>query len=506
MAVHLIFTCLMRALNWLVVIAPFIAVHGATLTVGTGGQYSTLSAAAQVATAGDTLLVLDGLYNSGTQWISNLSGTAAQPIVIRAQNRHQAIFRGGTEAIHFTNCAYIEIRGLVIEQQTGNGINIDDGGDYQTPAHHFVIDDCLFRDMQSSGNSDLLKLSGLDDFVIRNCNFVNGSMGGSGIDMVGCHRGIIEDNILDGAGISGIQAKGGTQHILIRRNVLMHMPQRALNLGGSTGLQYFRPPLPSPITDAFEAADLQVYANIFVGSWAPVAYVGCVRAKVNHNTIFKPANWVIRILQETTVPGFLPCGQNEFRNNVVYLTRDLAEVNVGPNTDAQSFLFSNNLWFNEQGGNWTPGLPVAEANQVIANPQFIDTSQHDFRVVPSSPAVQMGAVLDEPDRDFLGQLYHQPPSIGAHEGFEITTTTGYFVAPNYILVGPNPSDSEVTVSGDFSDAFIQVVNLAGQVVQDHSNAQSQVTINLNALPAGVYFLRIASKTHQQLEIVKLIKM
>ncbi len=488
----------------LLVIATIHA-NSQTITVGSGGDYPTLSDAESHISAGDTVIVLDGIYSHGTQFLNDLHGTIADPIVIKADHEHQAIFRGGTEAIHLVNCTHLEIHGLIVEQQTGNGINIDDGGDYYTPTHHITIDRCIFRDMNAGGNNDLLKLSGLDSFSVRDCQFLNGGGGGSGVDMVGCHYGIIEDNYFDDSGTSGIQAKGGTQHILMQRNVFKNIDQRAVNLGGSTGLTFFRPPLPNPIVDVFEAADLEVYSNIFIGSWSPIAYVGCVRVKVVNNTIYKPENWVIRILQETTESGFLTCADNIFRSNAIYLEHDLTEVNIGPNTDPNSFILTNNLWYNEQSSSWTPTLPVTDSNQVLANPQFSDPTTEDFSIPAQSPCVSNGKVVASPKTDFVQFFFASPPSIGAHEGDASTTAIPYVVGHASIVMGPNPAANQVTVTGEFSDAMIQVLNASGQLVQDYSNASPPLTIYLDQLPDGLYFIKIASETYPMMWMERILK-
>ena len=51
-------------------------------------------------------------------------------------------------------------------------------------------------------------VAGDDGADIRSCG-----TGGSGIDMVGCHRGVIQSNVFrhtDFVGSTGVQAKGGT--------------------------------------------------------------------------------------------------------------------------------------------------------------------------------------------------------------------------------------------------------------------------------------------------------
>ncbi|MEM6378201.1 MAG: hypothetical protein AAF705_08305, partial [Bacteroidota bacterium] len=101
--------------------------YGQVITIGDTGDFPTLSAAQNSITPGDTLLLQAQVFSDGTQFLTNINGTATAPIVILAEAQHQSIFRGGTEAIHLINCSYIEINGVIVEQQTGNGINIDDG-------------------------------------------------------------------------------------------------------------------------------------------------------------------------------------------------------------------------------------------------------------------------------------------------------------------------------------------------------------------------------------------
>ena len=69
--------------------------------------------------------------------------------------------------------------------------------------------------------------------------------GGQAVDMVGCHRGLIDSCTFRGKpGLSqhtGPQTKGGSHEVTIRRCLFDHAEARAVNLGGSTGLRFFRP-------------------------------------------------------------------------------------------------------------------------------------------------------------------------------------------------------------------------------------------------------------------------
>ena len=386
---------------------------GATLEVGPGRTYSTLVQAAAVAVAGDTILLYPQVY-SGNQFISNLHGAPGAYIHIIGVDVEQVIFQGSSQAIHLSQVSYIQIEQISITGQTANGMNIDDGGTFDTPSHHVRIINCRFYNMAGTGNNDFLKLSGLDHFQVESCTFQSGASGGSGIDMVGCHEGTISACSFEQMGSNAIQAKGGTQFINIYRNFFKNSGQRSLNLGGSTSLEFFRP------QDApFEAADLNVYANVFIGSTAPIAYVGCVRVNVSNNTIINPGNWVIRILQETVDPArFLPCGDNQFINNIIYYGALSTHVNVGPNTDASSFTFAHNLWYRHTNpSNSAPNLPVSETNPVIGqDPLFMHFGSEDFRLSATSPAIDAG-LLNSFTLDFDGQIRPQGNSmdIGAFE-------------------------------------------------------------------------------------------
>jgi hypothetical protein len=390
------------------------AIQGSSrvLDVGVGRTYSTPAVAARDAMPGDTILLYPGVYR-GPFFLESITGRPDAWITLRGTNPTTCIIEGGSESLHLSDCSYMIIEDLLIRGQSSNGMNIDDAGSFDTPSHHIIIQRVAFERMNATGNNDFLKLSGLDAFVIDSCTFTDGSAGGSGIDMVGCHDGIIQRCRFERMGSNAIQAKGGTQHIRIERSTFIDAGQRAVNLGGSTGLAFFRP------QDArFEAADLYVYSNIFVRSTAPVAFVGCIRVDVANNTIINPERWVFRVLQETVdTSRFAPCGQNMFRNNVIVMRSSLStHINIGSNTDAGSFTVSSNLWFmsDNPARSKPAGVPWTESAGIYGvDPQFV--SSQDFHLQPSSAAVQSGVIIDSLRLDLAGKQFGRPPSRGALE-------------------------------------------------------------------------------------------
>lgn len=478
-------------MKWIwIVILPFNLLFSQNITIGPGGDFRTLSEANGTISAGDSVMVLNGVYQDGSQFLYDLKGNPSNPILIYAQTTSGVIFRGGTESIHLVNAEHVILEGFIIEGQTGNGINIDDGGDYDTPTKFVEVRQCTFRDIGASGNRDFLKLSGLDSFHIHDCTFLRGGDGGSGIDMVGCHHGIIEDNKIEDAGATGIQAKGGAQHITIRRNVLINMSERALNLGGSTGFAFFRPPIQRPFQNVFEAADLSVYSNLFIGSRAPIAYVGCVRVHVVNNTFVHPNNWVIRILQETTEPGFLTCSNNSFRNNIVFISEDLREVNIGPNTAPSTFHFAYNNWYNTNDPNYSPQLPVIDTFQTMLDPLFVDIAQDNYRLKKNSSCIGQGKLLPFARWDFDLNRFLDPPSQGAFEGGQTTNAVDFDTHSFDCIVFPNPSSGQLILKSNDALISLDVFDLTGELVYSHSLKEMNYSLNLDFLKRGIYYLII----------------
>jgi hypothetical protein len=295
-----------------------------------------------------------------------------------------------------SDCVYLTLRNLVVRKQTGNGINIDDGGTYETPAHHITLEKLHVADIGPQGNHDAIKLSGVDDLVVRECT-VEG-WGGQAVDMVGCHRGLIDGCTFRGKpGFSqdtGPQTKGGSREITIRRCRFDNAGARAVNLGGSTGLPFFRPP-----GALYEAKDITVEGCTFSGSQAPIAYVGVEGAVVRYNTIYHPGKWVLRILQETTEKGFALCGNGCFEHNLMVFRRADVQVfvNVGPHTRPETFKFANNLWFCEDRPEASkPALPVPENGGVYGvDPRLAAPAENLFQPM-NVQAARFGATAWKP--------------------------------------------------------------------------------------------------------------
>jgi hypothetical protein len=383
--------------------------------------FATIARAARNINPGTAVRVHAGSYAGGT-YLADLAGTAAAPIWIGgAPGEPRPVISGSSQGLHLSRVEWVVVHDLEVQGASANGINCDDGGDYDDPeaAHHVVFRGLEIHDIGSGGNQDCLKLSGLNQYWVLDSEFARcgGSGSGSGVDHVGCHHGLLARNVFEDLSGNAVQAKGGSEDIEIRWSHFVDGGWRSLNLGGSTGFTYFRPPL-SDVDPNAEARNIRVVANLIEGSEAAIAYVGCVGCVVVNNTIVDPHNWILRILQETTtVPPYVfePCRDGVFVNNLVYFSwGDLSTwVNIGPNTAPETFTFANNLWYAwDSPPHSEPSLPAPETGGVYGQDPGFTTAYH---IDASSPAFGAGLPNQWITGDNDGVCYRHPPSIGAFE-------------------------------------------------------------------------------------------
>lgn len=325
----------------------------------TVSSLETLRAALAGLKEGDTLRIAPGEYPGGHQvvGVANLMVTALDP-------ENPPVFVGGGNAWQFSRCPGLKVSHLRTRGQTSNGFNLDDGGDRDHPVEGITLERLEIREVGPKGNHDGIKGSGLVNLTIRDCDLEG--WGGQGIDLVGCHRSLITGCRFVGkegfSATAGVQMKGGCSEITVEKCHFVNAGERPLNLGGSTGLEYFRPP-----GAKHEAARLVARDNVIEGGLCAAAFVGVDGAEFAGNTILFPERWIFRILQETKAPGFVPCRNVRVTGNriVFHRGRIRSDVNVGEGTSPETFVFADNRWFAEdRPAASPPRLPVEEKGGV----------------------------------------------------------------------------------------------------------------------------------------------
>ncbi len=387
--------------------------------------YATIKAAAQKAKPGAAIRLGPGTYPGGNT-VTGLTGSASAPIWIGgAPGGKRPVISGGNEGVHLVKPRYVVLHDLEVKGAKNNGVNCDDGSEYGNPdaARYLLFERLHIHDIGGTGNQDCLKLSGLDDYVVRDSTFekCGGKGSGSGVDHVGCHRGVIARNSFVDMSGNAVQCKGGSADLEIRWNLMKDAGARAVNMGGSTGLTYFRPPVAKTQPNA-EARRIRVIANLIVGGNTPFAFVGCVDCLAANNTVVAPKKWLLRILQETKTGSgytFLPVSKGRVINNLFHFARGTisTHLNIGPNTEPKTFTFANNLWYaSDKPASSKPSLPVTESAGIVGqDPAFADAAKGDYTISAGSPAAGKGKALAEVKGDRAGRCYGAPPSVGAYE-------------------------------------------------------------------------------------------
>jgi hypothetical protein len=393
--------------------------------------FQTLARAAQNLSPGTAIYLHAGTYPGGL-FLSDIRGTAASPIWIAgAPGESRPIIQGGGDGLHFVKPRYLVIQDLEIRDAAGNGINIDDGDDVGNAdaARFVVLRGLAIQDAgeRPSGIADCLKLAGVNDVTILHSTFGrcgNGPGSGAvGVNGVGVHRVTVAFNRFTANGYGALQFKGGSDDVDVVGNFVQDAGWRGVNMGGSTGVAFFRPPLTTSRPN-YEASRVRTKANVFVGGEAAAAFAGCVECEFSFNTVVTPSKWVVRVLQETTTAGqyaFAPASGGRIANNIFYFRRsDLnsgEDINVGGGTDPSSFSLTGNLWYAYDAPRQSGprlGRTGSDTGSIVGvDPAFVHTETGDFHLRRNSAAVGAGNPRFTPHADLEGKCYDNPPSLGA---------------------------------------------------------------------------------------------
>ncbi len=364
----------------------------------------TIQHAAQVAVAGDTILIKPGVYTGGIT--VETSGTVGAPITFRAVGAGVVINGSGGErdAFFITWADYIVVDGLTIQNATRAGMRIDN-------SQHVTVRNCtfanngtwgLFTDFSDyttvencesygaveqhgiyiSNSSDYPTIRGNRLHHNHDCGLhMNGdiSMGGDGI----ISHALVENNIIyenGSGGGSGINMDGVTDSI-VRNNLLYN--------NHASGISLYQ------IDGGSGSHDNRVLNNTIVmaadGRWGiNIPNPNDTNNKLFNNIIYNSHSWRGSItLGSPTLPGF------ESDYNVVM---DRFSVDDG---DTRLTLAQWRALGYDQ-------------HSIIATPSqlFVNASAADYHLTPGSPAIDKGTSLLDVTTDLEGR---PRPSSNAHD-------------------------------------------------------------------------------------------
>lgn len=416
-------------------------------TVGKGGDFATLTAAAKAVKRGDVVRVLAGVYKEtlplttpGVSWLGE-SG---------------AVIDGGWNAKTKTGswqsqvaflAPDVTVRGLMIRNCPGRAVGVMASGS--------TLENCIlevtYRGAILVGDSSGATISGV---TIRGNLFQDmslmravGDLGNTGRNVNGsflihnCHDSIVEDNVLRRGYGEGIIVGRGSLRVIVRRNEVYSTGHVLIYVNRAEGTQFldnilFHVPDPTyggpkgdsmsaaivigdeggPITSKFPAShDTIVRGNLVVNAG------GLFQVRNNpHNYNTQLLNTVIEnntfIAGPSTRQGIMiksnphgrPHKSSVFRNNVIDFTHAPKGADIGSFGQGDGVTFESNAW----GGSVKPPKSMQSPSDVYGDlgivradaPRDKGLDIENYRPRPGSPLVAGGRRLGA-----LGVAGSEPP-------------------------------------------------------------------------------------------------
>jgi PKD repeat protein len=357
-------------------------------TLDVPGDFSSIQAAHDAASSGDTILVAPGTY------VGQITITKAITLASRYLSTGDEGYIGTTILDGGGAASVITIPSNAEDRPTIQGFTIQNGGDGIMPRAKFNLLNCVVRDTQDG--VDYEKGSG---GLVQYCTFeLNGD---DGIDLDFAVDVVIEDNIIRNNSDDGIEIRlqaysGPTLDIIIKGNEIYG--------NGEDGIQLIHYDV---LTDRFfEISYNYIYDNVDAG-------IGMMDGAIS-----------IEDFRAASIPERINILNNTFANNSHGITGGdntvvLNNIFVGHSAIAVKKVDANselayNLFFNNGTNN--SGSNVDVGSSVFADPLLTT----DLELAAGSPAIDAGAaffvwqgetVLDLPPSAYSGAA----PDIGAFE-------------------------------------------------------------------------------------------
>ena len=358
----------------------YVSTTGAGLRDGSSqaNAFGSLQDAVALLRAGDTLLVMDGLYDvSSSPLIQPAnSGTAGNYITIQAAPGATPIIDGGNAEllsgglINIANKQYIRIEGLTVR-------NVDDGvegiGIYVENSQHIQIVGNTVSHTDSSGIQVFTKTgpgfpgSRTTDILIDGNEVFDTNRGGpnemitvANADNVIVSNNRVHDNGGGDTGGEGIDIKQGSTNVTVIGNEIYNIVNR-----------------PGIYIDAWDAdtGNIRVTGNIIHDGNRSGIYVGSERGgllhdvEISNNLIYNNGSAGITFAQDSGFSGSQPLTNIQVVNNTLYHNGVAVNWYGGiyfENEQSSDFHVYNNLV--ADNGGWQIGaLPGSASNILIEN-------------------------------------------------------------------------------------------------------------------------------------------
>ncbi len=464
--------------------------------------FLTIQHAANIVIAGDTVLVENGIY-AGFD-VRDVDGTPGDPIVFKGTGDSVLINQSGPirdDGVNVENADYIIIDGFISNKMAGNGNGI-----------RLVLSDyCIVRNCFCDSNAERGIFTGFTDDIIIENNVCTNSIDEHGIYVSNSSdRPIIRYNECYGNNNIGIHMNGdssaGGDGII--SDALVY-GNRLHDNNGAAGINMDGVENPIVYNNLIYNNHASQGIALFQGDGAIVTS----GAKIYNNTIIVPSDgrWGILVKNGANI-------NTEIYNNIIINQHDwrgcIAVEDTAQLTSDYNIL---NDKMSDMGDGTTISLSAWQAlgfdsNSLLADSLsliFIDPGLDDYKLAMGSQAIDAGTGLVDSivsvDIDGNARPKGVSYDIGVYESAPITNSANVELEEMCISLVPNPVQNEFTIYGNSDDYDILIIDANGQPFQNLSSVSLPHTVDVSALPCGLFFLKVINNTNNQLCVETIIK-
>jgi hypothetical protein len=424
----------------------YVAKTGSDSNPGTlVSPFLTIQKAANVAVAGDSVIVRAGNYHEAIT-ISN-SGTSLSPITFKKYQSEAAVIDGGNTlpSGHYgylitISGNYINFIGFEVKNSYGLGIwvtgtnctldrlNVHDiyEGGIHISGNYGVIQNCTayntnMLNVNGGGGSwangmstGILKGYG-NHYIMRN-NICHDNWG-EGISTYGCDNSVVEDNISYDNWANNYYVCNVTNG-LIQRN-FAYMTKVAGGSGFNMSDEWNTSPFSTNVTFAYNIAYGCKRNFYYMGS--ADGYTGAPFSNgLDHVYIYN--NTFVNSMTNNSNANVVILGNannvgNSFKNNIVSQDGSIVPVSISNYT---GFTFSNNCWSK------TPSAGAAGTGDVLGDPKFTNINSpsvaNSYAPTSTSPVINKGVSVGM-TTDYFKNALVGLPDLGAIEYIQGGVTT-----------------------------------------------------------------------------------
>ncbi len=460
-----------------------------------GNAYNTLQEAANVATAGDTILIRAGTYNQQLRPAN--SGTVAGYITFRSYGSETVTISLGSDiAIDISDRNYIILDGLTVDESRWlEAVN----------AHYNIVQNCTFSNSWATGTTGNVRfISSTYNRILNNVIYE----GNDNLLLIDSEHNLVQGNsITEGAhSLWGIRCG---DYNVIRNNYFYNSQQKigeVYDCGEDT----------SAVPNSFDSTKHNLiegnefgksstyYATTGGNGIQYAGQNGIIRKNVFYNcgvglgmqvysdeALYVENNRVYQnVFYDNTCAGIGVRGdeQNDvFKNNILYWNKGISGdcYGTGPaqivfRGSIQGYTFQNNNIFNQSAGQdviheefgtgvsltwFQTNYPGVYRDNVEVNPGFVNAAGADFTLDNTSPMIDAGGFLTHTANAGSGTVVPVLDASYFYDGFGIDGEIGDLIrleGQNVLLriTAVNYTANTLTLSASISWSAGQGVALA----------------------------------------------